>query len=354
MQKITVGILGATGSVGQRFVQLLSNHPWFELTAVAASERSAGKPYREACHWFLATDIPENVADMVVQAVEPNLDCQLVFSALPSDWAGPVEEAFAAADYGVLTNVKSHRYDEDVPLLTAEVNPDHLEILPHQQARRGWSKGFIVANSNCVAMPLVLTLAPLHVAFGVKAIIVQTMQALSGAGYNGVPSLAALDNVIPFIKGEEEKVGPESKKMLGNFADNKITPAEFALSAHCNRVSTLDGHLETVSIALEETAISVETILEHWQNWRPLPQQLNLPSAPEPPLVIRSEPNRPQTRLDRDAGGGMAVTIGRLRPCEVLDFKYVHLSHNTVRGAAGASVLNAELMMAQGLLDKLK
>jgi aspartate-semialdehyde dehydrogenase len=261
----------------------------------------------------------------------------------------------AAADYGVFSNARSHRYDDDVPLVTAEVNADHLGIIRTvQQENRGWSHGFIVANSNCSAMPLVITLAPLQRAFGVKAVIVQTMQALSGAGYNGVPSLQALDNVIPFIGGEEEKMIVESKKMLGLFADNQIEPAKFALSAHCNRVTTLDGHMETVSVAFEDRSASLEAITELWTSWHPLPQQLNLPSAPKPPIVLRSEPNRPQTRLDRENGGGMAVTIGRLRPCEVLDFKYVHLSHNTIRGAAGASILNAELMLAQGLLDGLK
>jgi len=353
MKKITVGVLGATGSVGQRFVQLLADHPWLELTALAASERSAGRPYREACNWFLSTDIPAGAAEMVVQPLEPTLDCQLVFSALPSSVAGPVEEQFASAGYGVLTNTKSHRYDQDVPLLTAEVNPDHLDLLAQQRLNRGWSTGFIVANSNCVAMPLTMTLAPLERAFGIKSVIVQTMQALSGAGYSGVPSLAALDNVIPFIQGEEEKIGPETKKMLGAYDGQEVVYAEFALSAHCNRVSTLDGHLETVSVAFAQPNVDQEAVLEAWQSWQPLPQQLNLPSAPAQPLIIRSEPNRPQTRLDRDNGRGMAVTIGRLRPCEVLDFKYVHLSHNTIRGAAGASVLNAELMLAQGLLAGL-
>ena len=203
-------------------------------------------------------------------------------------------------------------------------------------------------------MPLALTLKPLHDVFKVKSLIVQTMQALSGAGYSGVPSLAALDNVIPFIKGEEEKLGVETSKMLGDYSDNVITAAEFALSAHCNRVSTLDGHLETVSVSFEDSAASVEAIEACWRDWNTLPQQLNLPSAPKPPLIVRSEPDRPQTRLDRNNGNGMAVTIGRLRPCEVLGFKYVHLSHNTIRGAAGASVLNAELMQAQGMLDQLR
>ncbi|HEY85847.1 MAG TPA: aspartate-semialdehyde dehydrogenase, partial [Chloroflexi bacterium] len=246
MQKLKVGVLGATGSVGQRFVQLLADHPFFEMTALAASERSVDKTYREACNWFISADIPGKAAEMIVQPIDTSLDCQLVFSALPGEAAQLHEEAFALAGYGVMSNVSAHRYDDDVPLVTAEVNPDHLQIIPHQQAKRGWEKGFIVTNSNCSAMPLVITLAPLHRAFGVKAVIVHTMQALSGAGYNGVPALAALDNVIPFIENEEEKMIVESQKMLGAFADNQITPAQFALSAHCNRVSTLDGHLETV------------------------------------------------------------------------------------------------------------
>lgn len=354
MEKIKVGVLGATGSVGQRFVQLLANHPWFDLTVVAASERSAGKPYREACNWFLSADIPANVAEMVVQPIEPNLDCQLVFSALPGRVAGPIEKGFAEAGYGVLSNVSIHRYDEDIPLVTTEVNSDHLQIIPRQQANRGWSKGFIVTNSNCSAMPLVITLAPLHQAFGVKTIIVHTMQALSGAGYSGVPSLAALDNVIPFINTEEEKMVKESKKMLGLLENNQFVPAEYAMSAHCNRVSTLDGHMETVSVAFHNPPADAEAILDLWRNWKPLPQQLQLPSAPVPPIVIRTEQNRPQTRLDRDNGKGMAVTVGRLRKCDVLDYKYVLLSHNTIRGAAGASVLNAEFMLAQGMLNGLK
>ncbi len=353
MEKIKVGILGATGSVGQRFVQLLADHPSFEIAALAASERSVGKSYREACNWFLSADIPGDAAEMEVQPIDTSLNCQLVFSALPKEAATIHEQSFARAGFGVMSNASAHRYDDDVPLVTAEVNPDHLQIIPYQQARRGWNKGFIVANSNCSAMPLVITLAPLHRVFGVKTVIVNTMQALSGAGYSGVPSLAALDNVIPFIEGEEDKMIVESQKMLGVFADDRFMPAEFALSAHCNRVSTLDGHLETVSLAFENPPSDPEVILEVWRNWRPLPQQLQLTSAPQPPIVIRTEPNRPQTRLDRNNGGGMAVTVGRLRKCEVLDFKYVHLSHNTIRGAAGASVLNAELMLAQGMLAGL-
>lgn len=354
MKKISVGVLGATGSVGQRFVQLLAEHPWFELTAVAASGRSAGKPYREACNWFLSADIPSKAADMIVRPVSTDLDCRLVFSALPRTVAAEVEEDFAGSGYGVLSNVSVHRYDEDVPLVTSEVNPDHLDILSLQQAKRGWSKGFIVTNSNCSAMPLVLTLAPLHRAFGLKSVMVHTMQALSGAGYRGVPSLASLDNVIPFIATEEEKMAVESKKMLGEYDGDRINSAEYALSAHCNRVPTLDGHMETVSLAFHQPPSDTWDIEALWREWNPLPQQLDLPGAPKPPIIIRSEPDRPQTRLDRNNGGGMAVTVGRLRKCDVLDFKYVLLSHNTIRGAAGASVLNAELMMARGLLDGLR
>jgi aspartate-semialdehyde dehydrogenase len=297
--------------------------------------------------------MPEKVTDRVVQPIHTGLDCKLVFSALPSKVAKDWEEAFASAGYGVLTNASSHRYDDDVPLVTSEVNPGHLDIIPHQQKNRGWKNGFIVNNSNCSAMPLALTLFPMHEAFGIKAIIVSTLQAVSGAGYRGVPSLAAIDNVIPFIPTEEEKMAVEFKKMLGNYGNNTITPAECTFSAHCNRVSTIDGHMETISVAFDHPPAHIEEIIRIWQEWNPLPQRLDLPSAPKPPIVIRKEPDRPQTRLDRDNGNGMAVTVGRLRPCEVLDFKYVLLSHNTIRGAAGASVLNAELMKAQGMLDEL-
>jgi aspartate-semialdehyde dehydrogenase len=350
MEKIEVGVLGATGSVGQRFVQLLADHPWFELTAIAASENSAGKTYKDACNWFLSADIPDKAADMIVQPINTDLNCKLVFSALPSKVAKEWEEEFASAGYGVLTNASTHRYDEDVPLVTSEVNPDHLDIIPWQQKNRGWN-GFIVNNSNCSAMPLVYTLSPLHKVFGVKAVVVSTLQAVSGAGYRGVPSLAIIDNVIPFIPTEEEKMAVEFKKMLGSYSDNEITPAECAFSAHCNRVPTINGHLETISVAFDNPPSKIEDILNVWREWNPLPQQLDLPSAPKPPIVIRMEPDRPQTRLDRNAGNGMAVSVGRLRTCEVLDFRFVLLSHNTMRGAAGASVLNAELMKAKGMLD---
>lgn len=351
MQKIPVGVLGATGAVGQRFVELLVDHPWFELAALTASDASAGKRYRDACRWLLSADMPATVADMVVQETSPGVECDIVFSALPGDRAGEVEEAFAAAGYGVFSNASAHRQDIDVPLLIPEVNPDHLALLEVQRARRGWKRGFIVTNPNCTAVMLTMALAPLHATFGLKAVLVTTMQGLSGAGYPGVPSLDALDNVIPYIGGEEDKVASEPRKMLGRLVDGVIQYADFVISPHCNRVSAREGHLETVSVSFQQKA-SLEEVVAAWRTWNPLPQQLNLPTAPHPPLIVRSEPDRPQTRLDRDAGKGMAVTIGRVRPCEVLDVKFVLLGHNTIRGAAGASILNAELMKAQGLLDR--
>jgi aspartate-semialdehyde dehydrogenase len=351
VRRIPVGVLGATGAVGQRFVELLAHHPWFELTTLTASGASAGKRYGDACRWLLSADMPANVADMIVQDTVPNVECDIVFSALPSEHAGAVEEAFAAAGYGVFSNASAHRQDPDVPLLIPEVNPDHLVLLEVQRARRGWKKGFIVTNPNCTAVMLTMALAPLYAAFGLKAVLVTTMQGLSGAGYPGVPSLDALDNVIPYIGGEEDKVASEPRKMLGRLVDGVVQYADFVVSPHCNRVSTREGHLETVSVSFRRKA-TPEEVIAIWRAWNPLPQQLNLPTAPHPPLIVRSELDRPQTRLDRDAGKGMAVTIGRVRPCEVLDVKFVVLGHNTIRGAAGASILNAELMVAQGLLGR--
>jgi aspartate-semialdehyde dehydrogenase len=353
MNKIRVGVLGATGAVGQRFAQLLANHPYFDLTVLAASDRSAGKSYREAANWVLTAPMPERLADMTVQEMSTNLDCELLFSALPTGSAKEWEHQFAAAGYGVFSNAGTHRMDSDVPLVLPEVNPDHLGLLNRQRVERGWSAGFIVTNSNCTAMPMVMALAPL-MQFGVHAVIATSLQALSGAGYPGVPSLDAIDNVVPFIgESEEIKMNSESNKMLGRLNGQGIDPAGIAISAHCNRVPVSDGHLVTVSASFRDKP-SLGDILEAWQTWEPLPQQLKLPSAPQPALVIRTEPNRPQPRLDRDAGGGMATVIGRLRPCEVLDVRFVCLAHNTIRGAAGGSVLNAELMFAQGLLEAFK
>lgn len=348
-EKIRVGVLGATGAVGQRFVQALAHHPWFELASLTASDASAGRRYGDACRWLLSSDMPPGVADMLVQETAPTIDCDLVFSALPGDLAGAVEEAFAEAGYGVFSNASAHRRDPDVPLLIPEVNPNHLSLVAAQRARRGWERGFIVTNPNCSAVMLTMALAPIHAAFGLRSVLVTTMQGLSGAGYPGVPSLDALDNVIPFIGGEEEKMAFETRRMLGVMKEERIELASFDISTHCNRVPTREGHLETVSVALERPA-TPEQIIKVWRDWHPAPQQLNLPTAPEPPLVVREEKDRPQTRLDRDARQGMAVSVGRVRPCEVLDIKFVVLGHNTIRGAAGASVLNAELMLAQEMI----
>lgn len=354
MSKIKVGVLGATGAVGQRFVQLLANHPYFELTVLAASERSTGKTYKEATNWILTAPMPADLANQAVQPITTDLDCQLLFSALPTAQAQEWESQFAAAGYGIFSNAGAHRMDSDVPLLIPEVNPDHLNLLAHQQTSRGWRRGFIVTNPNCTAMPMTMALAPLHARFGVKAVVATSMQALSGAGYPGVPSLDAIDNVLPFVaESEELKMNDEPNKMLGLSNGQQIEPAGIPISAHCNRVPVSDGHMVTVSVSFKNKPALAE-IMAAWRDWNPLPQQLNLPWAPQPALVIRAEDNRPQPRLDRDAGRGMATTIGRLRPCNVLDVRFVCLAHNTIRGAAGGSVLNAELMFAQGMLDTFK
>ena len=352
MGKIKVGVLGATGAVGQRFIQLLTDHPYFDLAVLAASERSAGKTYREATNWILTDPMPIHIREMIVEPISTNLECQLLFSALPTASAKMWETQFAEAGYGVFSNAGAHRMDTDVPLLIPEVNPDHLGLVEFQQHNRGWQQGFIITNPNCTSMPITMALAPLHTQFGIEAVIATSMQAVSGAGYPGVPSLDVLDNVIPFVaESEEIKINDEPNKMMGTFANNQITRADIPISAHCNRVPVADGHLVTLSVSFRDKP-SPGDILEAWQTWVPLPQQLNLPSAPKPAIVIRDEANRPQPRLDRDAGGGMATSVGRLRPCNVLDVRFIALAHNTIRGAAGGSVLNAELMYAQGKLDE--
>lgn len=354
-QKINVGILGATGAVGQRFVQLLTNHPYFDVTVLAASERSAGKPYREATHWILTTPMPDYAAEMTVEPISTKLNCQLLFSALPTASAREWEGQLAAAGYAIFSNAGAHRMDADVPLLLPEVNAAHVALLARQKANRGWERGFIVTNPNCTIMPMTMALTPLHAQFGVTQVIATSMQAVSGAGYPGVPSLDIIDNILPFVaESEEVKMATEPNKIMGTLGDNTtIQTAGIAISAHCNRVPVSDGHLVTVSAKFKETP-SLGDVMEAWQTWEPEPQQLKLPSAPQPPLVIHTAPNRPQPRLDRDAGRGMAASVGRLRPCEVLDVRFIALAHNTVRGAAGGSVLNAELMVAQGLLDAFK
>ena len=348
--EIKVGVLGATGAVGQRFIQLLENHPWFRVTALAASERSAGKPYAEAVTWRLDSPIPDAVREIPVALCEPGLDCDLVFSGLDSSVAGPIEAAFAAADYGVVSNSKNHRMDDDVPLLIPEVNADHCGIIDYQRKRRGYDRGFIVTNPNCSTIGLTMALKPIADYFGIRKVAVTTMQALSGAGYPGVPSLEILDNVLPFIKEEEEKMERETLKLLGRYQDNRIKNAQTVVSAQCNRVHVQDGHMECVSVEME-TKTSTEGLAEALRTHTGLPQKLGLPFAPRHPVIVRDEPDRPQPRIDRDAENGMAVTVGRIRPCPVLDMKFVVLSHNTIRGAAGTAIMNAELLRTQGYLD---
>lgn len=347
MDKAKVGILGATGMVGQQFVRLLEGHPWFEIAALAASDRSVGQVYGEVCSWRVSADMPTVAREMRLRPCEPQAlaDCALILSALPGDVAGPIEEAFAAAGHVVSSNASSHRMSPDVPLLVPEVNPDHLALIEVQRRRRGW-RGCIVTNPNCTVNALVLALKPLHDRFGLRTVMVTTMQALSGAGYPGVPSLDCLDNVIPYIAGEEPKVEREPLKLLGRLEGEAVKEATFRISAQCHRVATRDGHLESVALAFERPA-TVEEVKDTLRGFRGLPQELGLPSAPRPPLVVREEPDRPQPRLDREAGGGMAVVVGRVRPCPVLDVKLTLLGHNTVRGAAGAAILNAELLAAQ-------
>jgi len=351
MRRIRAGVLGATGAVGQRFVHLLSNNPWFEITALAASERSVGVPYGQVCTWRVSADMPACARDMIVQPCAPGLDCEIVFSALPAETAYEVEEQLACAGYGVLSNASSHRMDPDVPLLIPEVNPDHLQLVPLQRKNRGWGKGFIVTDPNCSTIGLTLALKPLHDAFGVRRLIVTTMQALSGAGYPGVPGLDSLDNVVPYIGGEEAKMVREPRKILGRFSAEQgaVVAAEMAISPACNRVAVRDGHMETVSVEFDRQA-TMDQVVDAWKSFSSLPYRLGCPSAAEPTIIVRSEHDRPQPYMDRDVGHGMAVSVGRLRPCEVLHYKFVVLSHNTIRGAAGGAILNAEIMVAQGMI----
>jgi len=347
--KIPVGVLGATGAVGQKFVKLLEDHPWFELTELAASDRSAGKPYGEATTWRQYTAVPERLKNKLVKPCEPKLDCRVVFSGLDSSVAGEVEEDFARAGYIVLSNSKNHRMDPDVPLLVPEINHDHLKLLKTQRERRAWS-GAIVTNPNCSTVGLVMALAPIDRAFGVKRVIVVTMQALSGAGYPGHSAIDMLGNVIPFIGSEEDKVETEPRKIMGTLDGDSVRFAECKISAHTNRVFVEDGHMECVSVELEKKA-SIDEVARALDHFSGLPQELKLPFAPERPVIVLSERDRPQPRFDRDRGDGMSAVVGRLRECPVFDIRFVVLSHNTIRGAAGAAILNAELMKTQGYLD---
>jgi aspartate-semialdehyde dehydrogenase len=352
-KKIKVGILGATGAVGQRFAQLLADHPWFEIEVLTASDRSAGRTYAEACKWLLRGGMPDALANMRLVATEvsaiPN-HVRLLFSALPGDTAGVIEEKLAAAGFGVCSNASAHRMDPDVPLLIPDVNPDHTALIRIQQAQRAWP-GFIVTNPNCSATHLVCALKPLHDAFGLEAVSVVTMQALSGAGYPGVASLDILDNVIPFIGGEEEKIEIEPRKLLGTLRGDTIALAEFAVSAQANRVAVRNGHLEAVSVKLSRPA-SIDEVTAAFVNYRAEPQRLRLPTAPDPAIILHSAVDRPQPRLDRLAGNGMATSVGRLRPDPILDYKFLVLGHNTIRGASGGALLNAELLYAQRYLTE--
>ena len=349
LRKIPVGVLGATGAVGQTFIRLLAEHPWFEVAAVAASERSAGRRYRDATHW-LSGDMPSRVGDLTVTTCDAaSVRTRIVFSALDSDAAQEVEASFAHAGTLVLSNARNYRMDADVPLLIPEVNPDHLELLPLQRAARGWN-GAIVTNSNCSTMVIALALAPLHQAFGVEQLFVTTLQALSGAGYPGVPSLDILGNIIPFIGGgEEEKIETEPLKILGTFERGAVTPAPMRVSAQVNRVAVEHGHTACMSVKLASPA-SPDDAMHALETWTGAIAELALPSAPAKPVIVTRDRDRPQPRRDVNAGNGMSVVVGRVRTDPILDLRLVAMGHNTVRGAAGASILNAELMFARGLI----
>ena len=337
--------MGATGTVGQRFIQLLQGHPQFEITALAASDRSAGKSYGEACAWKLNGSIPENVRDIVVTPIEPPLDCDVVFSSLPSSVARETEEAFARAGYPVISNSSSYRMDEDVPLLIPEINADHLGLIETQRQKRGFGKGFIVTNPNCAVASFTPPLAALHRKFEIESVVVTTMQAISGAGYPGVSAMDITDNVLPYIAGEEPKVETEAQKILGTFSDGAIEKADFTVSAQCFRVSVLDGHTASVRVDLKQTS-TLEDVVAAMLEF----PSLGLHSSPKRFIEVLDEPSRPQPRLDRDNGDGMTITVGRVFPDNIFDYRFVALSHNTVRGAAGSAILNAELLIDRGVI----
>ncbi len=351
MARYAVGILGATGLVGQRLVQRLASHPWFAAAVLGASERSVGRPYGEAARWMLSEAPPPDVARQIIVPCVPEAfeRCDVVLSGLDAGVARDIEAAFAAAGHAVVSNSSAFRMEEDVPLLVPEVNASHLALLDRKRA--GGGGGFVVTNPNCSVTGLALALAPLDRAFGVRRVFVATMQALSGAGLEGPRGIEALDNVIPFIPGEEEKIEREIGKILGRMKEGRVQPAAATVSAHCHRVSTLDGHLEAVSVELARPA-SPEEAVAALRAFRGETAADALPSAPATPIVVRDEPDRPQTRLDRDTLGGMAVVVGRVRPCPLTTLRCVVLSHNTVRGAAGGTLLNAELLAARGLLRR--
>ena len=348
-ERIDVAVLGATGSVGQRFVQLLENHPWFRVAELIASERSAGKRYGEACDWRISAGPPDAAAGIRVQHHEEPVHSPLVFSSLPGGLAREVETQLASEGKRVFSNARDNRMESDVPLMIPEVNADHAAAVHVQQKNRGWGDGFVVANPNCSTIHLVLALKPIWDAIGIEQVLVTTMQAASGAGYPGVSAMDLIDNVVPFIGGEEEKIEMETRKLLGSWNGSAFENADLAMSAQCNRVPVRDGHTETVNLKLRRSA-EPEEIIEILNAYRGEPQRLDLPSAPKHPIIVRTQSDRPQPILDRDVEHGMASVVGRVRRCPIMDIKFVVLGHNTVRGAAGASILNAELFHANGMI----
>jgi aspartate-semialdehyde dehydrogenase len=349
--RIPVAVLAATGSVGQRFMQLLDCHPYFKVVAVTASDRTVGQKYGDACHWLLPGDMPAWARDMVILPTSPeSVSVPLAFSALPADAAGEIEPAFAHAGTIICSNASTYRMAPDVSILFPEVNPDQANILPIQRKLRGWSGG-IITNSNCTSTGITVALKPLQDAFGLRKVFAVSMQALSGAGYPGVPSMDIIDNVIPLIKGEEEKVESEPRKMLGKIIGESIVPADFAISAHTNRVAVTDGHMVCLSVELEKSATPAQAI-QAFREYQAPEISRDLPSAPNPVIVVRDEADRPQPRLDRMTGKGMATVVGRVRPDPIFGIKFVVLSHNTIRGAAGGSIYNAELLVKLGYIKK--
>jgi aspartate-semialdehyde dehydrogenase len=360
MKKMSVGVIGATGMVGQNYLRLLKDHPWFKVTHVAASPRSAGKTYAEAVagRWVMDEDIPEGVAGLVVgdagNVAEARARCELVFSAVDMDKQAvrELEETYAANDVPVVSNNSAHRWTADVPMFIPEINPHHADIIPFQRKNRGWNKGLIAVKPNCSLQSYLPPVYALMAAgYAVESIVVTTLQAVSGAGYPGPASIDMIDNVVPFIAGEEEKSEREPHKVLGAVRDGKIVPDEsLKIAAHCNRVPVTDGHIACVSLKFKAAKPSLDEIIAVWRAFKPEPQELGLPFAPNPVIIYRQERDRPQSRKDRDAGKAMAITVGRLRECPVLDVRFVALSHNTVRGAAGGAILSAELLKAKGYL----
>jgi aspartate-semialdehyde dehydrogenase len=347
--KIPVAVIGATGSVGQRFISLLDNHPWFKVVALAASDRSVGQPFSKACRWVLAEPMPDWARDMVVVPATPeSMDAKIVFSALPAELAKDLEPQFAQAGFAVCSNASSYRRADDVPLLLPEINADHIALVKEQRKLRGWS-GCITTNPNCTSTGLTVALKALDDSFGVKKVFAVSLQALSGAGYPGVPSMDINDNVIPFIGGEEDKVEWEPRKMLGKFNNNQIQLADIKFSAHTNRVAVIDGHTLCASVEFANP-VSPEDAIHAMQNFQAQAAARDLPSAPKPVIVVRDEADRPQPRLDRMTGKGMTTVVGRVRPDPLFHLKFVVLSHNTIRGAAGGSIYNAELLAQENLL----